>query len=219
MSTTILAPIVLCVLGIIFGIILAVASKVFAVEKDPREEAITECLPGANCGGCGYPGCGGYANAVVKGLAPVDACSPGGAEVAKKIGAIMGVEVEEGARKIAQVMCTGGGHDKTRYDYVGLESCLAISRVSSGPLQCSYGCLGGGDCVEACKFDAIHIVDNVAKVDFDKCVALRRLCGCLPPEHYPHCAPQRQEVYGGPLCLPRQGPCGPPGLRQRLYWL
>ncbi|MFQ9860294.1 MAG: RnfABCDGE type electron transport complex subunit B [Evtepia gabavorous] len=88
--------------------------KVFAVEKDPREEAITECLPGANCGGCGYPGCGGYANAVVKGLAPVDACSPGGAEVAKKIGAIMGVEVEEGARKIAQVMCTGGGHDKTR---------------------------------------------------------------------------------------------------------
>ena len=171
MSTTILAPIVLCVLGIIFGIILAVASKVFAVEKDPREEAITECLPGANCGGCGYPGCGGYANAVVKGLAPVDACSPGGAEVAKKIGAIMGVEVEEGARKIAQVMCTGGGHDKTRYDYVGLESCLAISRVSSGPLQCSYGCLGGGDCVEACKFDAIHIVDNVAKVDFDKCVA------------------------------------------------
>ena len=171
MSTTILAPIVLGVLGIIFGIILAVASKVFAVEKDPREEAITECLPGANCGGCGYPGCGGYANAVVKGLAPVDACSPGGAEVAKKIGAIMGVEVEEGARKIAQVMCTGGGHDKTRYDYVGLESCLAISRVSSGPLQCSYGCLGGGDCVEACKFDAIHIVDNVAKVDFDKCVA------------------------------------------------
>ena len=165
MSTTILAPIVLCVLGIIFGIILAVASKVFAVEKDPREEAITECLPGANCGGCGYPGCGGYANAVVKGLAPVDACSPGGAEVAKKIGAIMGVEVEEGARKIAQVMCTGGGHDKTRYDYVGLESCLAISRVSSGPLQCSYGCLGGGDCVEACKFDAIHIVDNVAKLE------------------------------------------------------
>ncbi|MFR1233525.1 MAG: (Fe-S)-binding protein [Evtepia gabavorous] len=67
--------------------------------EGPREEAITECLPGANCGGCGYPGCGGYANAVVKGLAPVDACSPGGAEVAKKIGAIMGVEVEEGARK------------------------------------------------------------------------------------------------------------------------
>ena len=91
-----LAPIAVCVLGIVFGIILAVASKVFAVEKDPREEAITECLPGANCGGCGYPGCGGYASAVVKGLAPVDACAPGGPELAKKIGAIMGVEVGRG---------------------------------------------------------------------------------------------------------------------------
>ena len=114
MSTTILAPIVLTVLGIIFGIILAIASKVFAVEKDPREEAIGEILPGANCGGCGYPGCGGYASAVVKGIAPVNACAPGGAELAKNIGAIMGVEVEEGAKKVAQVMCTGGGKDKTR---------------------------------------------------------------------------------------------------------
>ena len=169
MSTTILAPIALCVLGIVFGAILAVAAKVFAVEKDPREEAIAECLPDANCGGCGYPGCSGYAAAIVAGKAPVNACSPGGADVANEIGKIMGVEVEVGARKIAQVMCTGGGHNKTRYDYVGLESCLAVSRVSSGPLQCSYGCLGGGDCVEACKFDAIHVVDNVAVIDYDKC--------------------------------------------------
>ena len=94
MSTTILAPIVLTVLGIIFGTILAVASKVFAVEKDPREDAIVEILPGANCGGCGYPGCGGYASAVVAGTAPVNACSPGGAATAAKIGEIMGVAVE-----------------------------------------------------------------------------------------------------------------------------
>ena len=113
-GNVIAAVVVLAVLGAVFGFILAVASKVFEVKKDPREEEILSHLAGANCGGCGYPGCGGYANAVVKGLAPVDACSPGGAEVAKKIGAIMGVEVEEGARKIAQVMCTGGGHDKTR---------------------------------------------------------------------------------------------------------
>ena len=145
-----------------------------------REEAIAECLPGANCGGCGYPGCSGYAAAIVAGKAPVNACSPGGADVANEIGKIMGVEVEVGARKIAQVMCTGGGHNKTRYDYVGLESCLAVSRVSSGPLQCAYGCLGGGDCVDACKFDAIHIVDGVAKVDKDKCTGCGACANICP---------------------------------------
>ena len=66
-------------LGAVFGLVLAFASKVFAVEKDPREEAIAACLPGANCGGCGYPGCGGYAAAVVKGEAPANACAAGGA--------------------------------------------------------------------------------------------------------------------------------------------
>ena len=166
--------------------------------------------PAPTAAAAAIPAAAAMPNAVVKGLAPVDACSPGGAEVANKIGAIMGVEVEEGARKIAQVMCTGGGHDKTRYDYVGLESCLAISRVSSGPLQCSYGCLGGGDCVEACKFDAIHIVDNVAKVDFDKCVA----CGaCVDacPRNIIRIVPLNAKKYTEvPCCLPRQGPCGPP---------
>ncbi|MCI9467582.1 MAG: RnfABCDGE type electron transport complex subunit B [Ruminiclostridium sp.] len=194
MSTTILAPIVLTVLGIIFGIILAIASKVFAVEKDPREEAIGEILPGANCGGCGYPGCGGYASAVVKGIAPVNACAPGGAELAKNIGAIMGVEVEEGAKKVAQVMCTGGGKDKTRYDYVGLESCLAVSRVSSGPLQCAYGCLGGGDCVDACLFDAIHIVNGVAEVDLEKCVACGA-CVTACPRNIIQIIPRNSKKY------------------------
>ena len=199
MSTTVLAPIVLCILGIIFGLILGFASKVFAVEKDPREEAITEILPGANCGGCGYPGCGGYANSVVKGLAPVNACAPGGAELAKKIGEIMGVEVEEGARKIAQVLCSGGGKDHTRYDYVGLNTCLGISRVSSGPLECAYGCLGGGDCVDACKFDAIHIVDGVAKVDFDKCVACGA-CVDVCPRHIIQIVPLKAKKYAELPC-------------------
>ena len=78
MTTVIIAVVVLAVLGAIFGLVLAIASKVFAVEVDPREEAILGCLPGANCGGCGYPGCSGYASAVVKGVAPVNACAAGG---------------------------------------------------------------------------------------------------------------------------------------------
>ena len=194
MSTTILAPIVLTVLGIIFGAILAFASKVFAVEKDPREEAISEILPGANCGGCGYPGCGGFANAVVKGLAPVDACAPGGPGTAAKIGEIMGIEVDASVRKIAQVLCSGGGHQKLRYDYVGLESCLAQSRVSSGPLQCAYGCLGGGDCVDVCKFDAIHSVNGVAVVDEEKCVACNA-CVTACPKHIIRIIPRKSKKY------------------------
>lgn len=188
------AVLTLGVMGCVFGLILAVASKVFEVKTDPKLALILDCLPGANCGGCGYPGCGGYASAVVKGIAPVNACAPGGAELAKNIGAIMGVEVEEGAKKVAQVMCTGGGKDKTRYDYVGLESCLAVSRVSSGPLQCAYGCLGGGDCVDACLFDAIHIVNGVAEVDLEKCVACGA-CVTACPRNIIQIIPRNSKKY------------------------
>ena len=184
MSTTILAPIVLTVLGIIFGIILAVASKVFAVEKDPREEAIGEILPGANCGGCGYPGCGGYASAVVKGIAPVNACAPGGAELAQKIGAIMGVEAGSQARQVAFVKCAGtcdkAGKD---YEYHGLNDCIMVNMMQSGgPKSCNYGCLGEGTCVKACPFDAIHIVDGIAVVDKEACKACGK-CVAACPKH------------------------------------
>lgn len=180
MSPMIMAPIVLGALGIVFGGILAFASKVFAVEKDPREEEISAILPGANCGGCGFPGCGGFASAVVKGVAPVSACTPGGAELAQKIGAIMGVEAEVGARKVAQVLCSGHGCDKVRYDYEGLTDCRAMVKVSAGHLQCTYGCLGGGTCEEICPFDAIHIIDGVAVVDQKACVACNMCVDVCP---------------------------------------
>lgn len=190
----IMAPVILGVMGVAFGLVLAFASKVFAVEKDPREEEIAGILPGANCGGCGFPGCSGYANAVVKGIAPVNACSPGGADLAQKIAAIMGVEADVGARKVAQVLCSGHGCEKLRYDYVGLMDCRAMSRVSAGPLQCTYGCLGGGTCEEVCQFDAIHVVDGVAVVDHQACVACNQ-CVDICPRDLIHMIPLKTKRH------------------------
>lgn len=173
--TIIYAVLVLGILAAIFGFILAVAAKVFHVEKDPREEAITEILPGANCGGCGYPGCGGYAVAVVKGIAPVTACAAGGPEVAEKMAAIMGVDAGAAVRTVALVQCAGhNGCATNNFDYVGLQDCLSATLVGGGgPKSCNYGCMGLGSCVAACAFDAIHIENGIAVVDREACV------GCM----------------------------------------
>lgn len=179
--TIIYAVAVLLVMGAAFGAILAFAAKVFAVEKDPREEAIAGCLPGANCGGCGYPGCAGYAAAVVAGTASVNACAAGGEAVANQIAEIMGVSAGDTVKQIAVVHCTGCGADHTKYNYVGVKDCLAASRLpGGGPLSCDYGCLGMGTCEKVCPFDAIHVKDGVAVVDEDKCKACSKCVDACP---------------------------------------
>ena len=166
----VMAVVVLGVLGAVFGLILAVASKIFEVEKDPREEAILGCLAGANCGGCGYPGCGGCAAAILAGEAPVNACAPAGAENAAKIAAIMGMEAPSGERQVAFVRCNGGTAAVKRFEYKGVQDCLSATKVAAGPLECQFGCLGFGSCVAACQFDAMSIGPNgTAVVDPDKC--------------------------------------------------
>lgn len=174
---------VLGILGAVFGLVLAYASKVFAVEKDPREEAIASCLPGANCGGCGYPGCGGYAAAVAKGEAATNCCAAGGDAVAAQIAEIMGVSAGASVKLVAEVHCTGGGADKSKYEYIGIHDCLAAARLpGGGPLACQFGCLGMGTCESVCPFDAIHVVDGVAKVDVEKCKACKK-CVDICPRH------------------------------------
>lgn len=181
MNTVIYSVVILGILGAVFGIVLAFAAKKFAVKVDERQEAIASILPGANCGGCGFPGCGGYAAAVVAGNAPVNACAAGGAAVAAKVAEIMGVAAGDSVRKVAQVQCTGGGCEHLKYDYVGIHDCLSASRLSGGgPLSCKYGCLGFGTCVSVCPFDAIHVEDGVAKVDEDKCVACGKCVAICP---------------------------------------
>ena len=171
-------------LGLVFGLVLAAASKVFYVETDPRLDQLNECLPGANCGGCGFAGCGAYAEAVLKGEAPVGKCASGGNEAAKAMAAIMGVEAEEVTRKVAMVRCSGArtfGAEgnltkgaKMKATYEGFHDCLAASKVGgSGPLSCKFGCLGYGSCTRVCKYGAISVKNGVAVVDEDLCV------GCM----------------------------------------
>ena len=180
MSNLIAAIVVLGVLGALFGLILSVASKIFEVKKDPREEQILSHLAGANCGGCGFPGCGGCAAAILAGTAPVTACAPAGPENAAAIAKIMGQEAPTGERQVAFVRCNGGVNAKKRFDYVGVKDCMAATKVAAGPLDCSFGCLGFGSCVAACKFDALHIGPNgAAVVDKEKCTncgACREAC-------------------------------------------
>ena len=169
-------------LGIIFGAILGFASKIFAVDEDPRVGMVQECLPGANCGGCGYPGCGGLAAAIVAGKAPVNSCAPGGAKAAAAIAEVMGVVAEETEPMVAFVKC-GGTCDKAqnKYEYDGIDNCIMASQLAGASSKaCAYGCMGLGSCVKVCKFDAIKIENGVAVVNPDLCVACGKCISTCP---------------------------------------
>lgn len=157
--------------GLVLGALLAVASKIFAVEKDERAEAIAEVLPGANCGSCGYAGCSAYAACISKGEAKINACSPGGQKVSDAIAEIMGVTSEKVLPKCAIVLCNGTKETATdKYDYEGVKDCRAASALQGGGHKaCTYGCLGYGSCEAVCKNNAIKIENGIAVIDMEKC--------------------------------------------------
>lgn len=181
-------------LGLLFGIVLSLASKAFAVEVDPKVEAIREVLPGANCGACGFPGCDGLASAIAKGQAPVNGCKVGGESVSDKIGDIMGVKADTGEKFVAKVMCQGSScNANQKYIYNGIEDCKAANIVAGGSKSCQYGCLGYGTCKSVCQFGAIEIVDGIAEIDPEKCTS----CGqCIEacPKGIIKLVPYKQKV-------------------------
>jgi Na+-translocating ferredoxin:NAD+ oxidoreductase RNF subunit RnfB len=181
-TAILVAALVVGCTGVLIGFFLGIAGEKLAVEVDEREEAILGVLPGNNCGGCGYAGCSGLAAAIVKGEAPVGQCPVGGAPVAAKVGEIMGVAAEEGERMVAFVKCSGTREaSKTDYTYDGVMDCNAMRYVpGGGPKSCNFGCLGYGSCVKACGFDAIHIVDGIAKVDREACKACGKCVSTCP---------------------------------------
>ena len=178
-------------LGLIFGLVLAAASKLFYVETDPRLDQLNECLPGANCGGCGYAGCSGYAEAVLNGEAPIGKCASGGNDCAQAMAAIMGVKAEAVTRKVALVRCSGEkfydkdgnliSGAKVKAQYEGFHDCLAASKVGGrGPLSCKFGCLGYGTCTKACKYGALKVIKGIARVDEDLCVGCMACAAVCP---------------------------------------
>ena len=192
-QTYILPIIIFAVLGVAAGVLLTVASKVFAVKTDERLDELNEALPQINCGACGYSGCADYATAVLNG-APTNMCKPGGDEASQKISEIMGVAFADVAKEVAFVRCAGTCNSTTwKYNYDGVQTCKASNRFYNGSKTCTSGCLGFGDCVRICPEDAISIKDGIAVVDQKKCVGCA-MCAKECPNHLISMKPLTQKI-------------------------
>ena len=179
-ETYILPIIIFLVLGLLAGILLTVASKVFYVKTDERIEQISDALPQANCGSCGYAGCSDYASAIINDNAPANLCKPGGTEVNQKISEILGVKADDMVQMTAVVHCNGDCEAvKSRFEYDGLSSCAAAKKLYGGSKTCSYGCIGLGDCAKVCDNNAIEIINGLAKVNC-KCIACEKCVKACP---------------------------------------
>jgi len=174
------AILTLAALGLLAGIGLGFAARVFAVETDPRVDEIDAVLPQFNCGACGYAGCVDYAKAVVAGE-DASLCAPGGSGVSASVAAIMGVEATEREKTVAFVLC--GGSDSLaakKFLYNGVRDCASANLVAGGDKACSYGCLGLGDCVRDCPAEAIEIVDGLARIIPENCIGCRKCLAACP---------------------------------------
>lgn len=189
MNFMMIAVAVLGVIGLVAAVVLYVCSKKFAVYEDPRIPQVTELLPGANCGGCGFAGCSALADALVKGAdaGSIDgiSCPVGGQEVMGKVADLLGMAIANGDPMVAVVRCGGSCALRPRTaTYDGLHTCAAMNACGAGETGCGFGCLGCGDCVAACQFDAIHMnpETGLPEVDEDKCTACGA-CAKACPRH------------------------------------
>ncbi len=173
---------------------LGIAARFFAVEVDPKIKQIEGILPGANCGGCGFAGCSGFAEAIVTGKADLAGCAPGGAVVAEQISRILGVAVETGPKRVARVFCRGGITDaRMKFNYAGVNDCRAAILFADGPKACSYGCLGLGTCISVCHFKAIKMgEDNIPIIDTTKCTSCGK-CAAVCPKNVIRLVPELQK--------------------------
>jgi len=175
------AGLIMLGLGGAFAIVLLVASLKLKVEVDPKIEQIHEALPGLDCGACGFPGCGQYAKALSENPDLLGKCAPGGSAASAKIAEILNLQVSDsGPQQRPIVHCNAHTDDKmilARYE--GIQSCTSANALASAQ-ACDFGCLGYGDCAEACQFDALHIIDGLATVDYKKCTGCTACAKACP---------------------------------------
>lgn len=181
--------------ALVLGVCILLISRVCTVKEDSRIGEVTELLAGANCGACGYPGCSGYAKALVDGTATLDACGQTSAEHKVQISNILGIQVDGAAEPtIAVVSCCGGNQCKDKYAYQGYGNCVNQSMLAGGRKACSAGCMGSGSCVDACPYLCIECYDGYAHIDPDLC----RSCGlCIKtcPKNIIRRVPVSAKVY------------------------
>ena len=170
----IIPVLILAVIAVICAVILTLSSILFGVKEDARAAEIRDCLPGANCGACGFSGCDGYAKALSEGKTTNPSlCVPGGDGVAARVGEIMGLEAGDVVEKVAYVACNGSCiPEERKYVYTGPKTCVAANMSYSGDRFCTFACLGYGDCVAVCPRDAICINESkhIAEIDPRKCI-------------------------------------------------
>ncbi len=180
MSGILYATLIIGGTGLVLAVILALASKFMEVPVDEKVEKVRECLPGANCGACGYSGCDGYAAAVAEGTAEPNLCTPGGVTTAEQLSALLGTEISV-ERKIAFIKCNHGLDKAAReFSYNGAASCTSANLMYKGPLSCKFGCLGFGDCVAVCNFGAIKIENGQVTVNKSLCGGCGKCAAICP---------------------------------------
>lgn len=171
MNAIIVAVVSVTSIGLISAVVISVVHKLMYVKVDERVAQILECLPGANCGACGYAGCSGYADALSAGNIAANLCTPGGKAVAEKVSAVLGIEVGDVVPKVAVVHCRGDlAHQVKKMEYVGVQSCMAAKQLFGGEGACTFGCIGYGDCQAVCPVDAICMDDSLARVKTSLCI-------------------------------------------------
>ena len=195
MNEILIAVIPVVIIGIICAGVLVIASKLMAVKEDERFPAVRDCLPGANCGACGFAGCDGYAKALCEDPdTPANLCIPGAASVANQVAEVLGVEVGDVVEQVAVVHCSGDcQHTQDKVAYSGIETCAAAKMFYGGKGSCTFGCLGLGDCQRACPQNAIVIKDGGAQVYTCDCIG----CGIgvkTGPNHLSSLVPDTKQM-------------------------